>query len=240
MNKGAWLFIPLLLCSASIASAGPITYDVTVDTSSISGTAGSFDFQFNPGPLVTQAASLQILNFASNGALAANPVLTGNVNRTLPGTLTFDNGTAFNDYFEGFTYGSTLSFEVSLDGPALTSPDGVSSSGSTFAFSMFSDAAGTTPALTTNSAAGFAFTIDVNLDGTTTLANYSSQTMVVPITSAIPEPSTIALLGIGLIGLGIMRRRRATKHAGQHLVFSCASGSASLCPPFRDVTVSAI
>jgi hypothetical protein len=76
---------------------------------------------------------------------------------------------------------------------------------------MFSDAAGTIPALTTN-AAGFAFTIGVNLDGTTTVTNYSAESTVVPTTSAIPEPSTLALLGIGVIGLGIMRRRRAQYH----------------------------
>jgi len=34
-----------------------------VDTSSIAGTAGSLDFNFNPGPLVTQAAALQVLVF---------------------------------------------------------------------------------------------------------------------------------------------------------------------------------
>jgi hypothetical protein len=195
------------LCSASIASAAPITYDVTVDTASVSGTAGALDFQFNPGPLATQAASLQILNFTSDGALAGNPALTGDVAGNLPGTLSFTNGAAFNDYFTGFTYGSTLSFQASLDGPALISPDGMSSSGSISAFSMFSDAAGTVPTLTTNTAAGFAFTIDVNLDGTTTVTNYSAQTTEVPITSAVPEPSTLALLGIGVIGIGIMRRR---------------------------------
>jgi hypothetical protein len=190
-----------------MAAAAPITYDVTVDTASVSGTAGALDFEFNPGPLVTQAASLQILNFTSNGALAGSPALTGDVAGMLSGTLTVNNGTAFNDYFTGFTYGSTLSFQASLDGPALSSPDGISSSGSTFAFSMFSDAAGTIPALTTNTAAGFAFTIDLNLDEMTTVTNYSAQTTVVPTTSAIPEPSTLALLSIGVIGLGIMRRR---------------------------------
>ena len=70
---------------------------------------------------------------ASDGTLAGNPVLTGDVAGTLPATLTFDNETAFNDYFEGFTYGSTLSFQASFDGPALSAPDDVSSSGSTFA-----------------------------------------------------------------------------------------------------------
>jgi hypothetical protein len=75
--------------------------------------------------------------------------------------VTFDNGTQFNDYFEDFTFGSTLSFEASLYGPALSSPDGISTSGSAFAFSMFSDAAGTIPALTTDPSDGWATTIDV-------------------------------------------------------------------------------
>src|ERR1035441_7795706 len=114
------LFLPL----APLASAGPITYNVTVNTSSIAGTAGSLDLNFNPGPQVTQAANLQILNFASNGTLAGSPSLTGDVSGTLPGTLSFDNGTGFDDYFGRFTYGSTLSFEVMLYGLALSSPNG--------------------------------------------------------------------------------------------------------------------
>src|SRR5690349_4282915 len=124
MINGAWLFIPLVLCSASIASAGPITYDVTVNTASVSGTAGALDFEFNPGPLVTQAASLQVLSFTSDGALAVNPAPTGDVAGKLRGTLTFNNSAALNDYFTGLTYGSRLSFEASLDGPALSAPDG--------------------------------------------------------------------------------------------------------------------
>jgi hypothetical protein len=47
-------FFAVLLCAFSGAvSAAPITYDVTVNTSSITGTTGSLDFNFNPGPLVT-------------------------------------------------------------------------------------------------------------------------------------------------------------------------------------------
>jgi len=102
------LLTVLLLCGAWKALAQPITYDVSVNTSSIAGTNGSLDFNFNPGPLVTQAASLQILGFATgptDGTLAGGPTLTGDITGALPGTLTFDNGTGFNDYFEGFTYG---------------------------------------------------------------------------------------------------------------------------------------
>jgi len=209
MGKPVACFVASFLCFVSVASAAPITYDVTVDSSSISSTSGSFDFQFNPGPLVTQSASLQILNFTSDGSLAGGPTLTGDVTGALPATLTFDNGTAFNDYFEGFTFGSTLSFQVSLFGPALSSPDGTSTSGSTFAFSMFSDAAGTMPVLTSDTVNGFAFTINVNLDGTTTVTNSSAQTTVVPATGppAVPEPGTLPLMAAG-IGLWLAFRFR--------------------------------
>lgn len=84
MGKYAALIIVALFCLRPMASAAPITYDVTVDSSSISGTAGSLDFEFNPGPLVTQKASLQILNFASDGMLADNPMLTGDAGGALP------------------------------------------------------------------------------------------------------------------------------------------------------------
>jgi hypothetical protein len=207
MLRAYSLCIAFLLSAATLAVADPIAYIVTVDSSSITGTTGSLDFQFNPGPLTTQAASLQILDFASDGSLAGSPSLTGDVSGALPATLTFDNGTQFNDYFEGFTYGTTLSFEVSLYGPALSSPDGVSTSGSTFAFSMFSDPAGTIPTLTTDTAGGFAATLNVNLDGTTTVTDPSTETSVVS-SVVTPEPPSLLLLATGLLGIaGTLRRR---------------------------------
>jgi hypothetical protein len=203
------LFLPIALCLslAGVSSASPITYLVTVNTSSIVGTGGSLDFQFNPGGLVSQPANLQILNFLSNGTLAGGPSLSGDVSGTLPGPLSFDNGTVFNDYFEGFTFGTTLSFNVSLSGPALSSPNGLATSGSAFGFSMFSDAAGTIPALTTDTTNGLAVTVNVNLDGSTTLTNFSTQTT----TSAIPEPGSLALAGLALAGLGALGRRRTLR-----------------------------
>jgi hypothetical protein len=208
MAKHSLLFVASFLCIAGLALANTM-YDVTVDTASISGTTGSLDFNFNPGPLVTQAASLQILNFSSDGTLAGDcPCGTGDVSGQLPATVTFDNGTGLNDYFDDFTYGTTISFQVSLYGPALSSPDGVSTSGSTFAFSMFSDSAGTIPVLTSDTTDGFAFTVDVNLDGSTTVTNYSSQTDVALVNSGVPEPTSLALMATAIGLLGALRLLR--------------------------------
>ena len=191
-------FLAVLFASSAMADA---IYNVAVDTTSATGTMGSLDFNFNPGPLVSQSASLQILNFVSDGTLDGTscPCATGDVSGTLPGTLTFDNGTAFNDYFEGFTFGTSIAFNVRLYGPAVDSPDGVSTSGSTFAFSMFSDPAGTTPVLTSDNTNGFAFTVEVNRDGSTTLSNFSTEALVNQASTSTPEPGSLILSGIGLL-----------------------------------------
>jgi len=110
MLKISSFLLASLLAATPLAWASPITYDVTVNTSSLAGTTGSLDFQFNPGPLVTQAASLQVLEFTSDGTLVVNslpsPQLTGDVSGDLSSVVTFDNGTQYNDYFEDFTYGT--------------------------------------------------------------------------------------------------------------------------------------
>jgi len=208
MRRHSLLFASFILYAASSASADT-AYDVSVDTSSIAGTVGSLDFQFNPGPLVSQSASLQILNFTSDGTLVPPAFPTGDVTGTLPSTLTFDNGSGFNDYFQGFTFGSSLAFNVSLFGPALSSPDGVSTSGSTFAFSMFADAAGTQPVLTSDTTDGFASVVTVNLDGSTTVTNFSPQaTLASASVAPVPEPRGTVLLIAAMTALLVSLRSR--------------------------------
>jgi hypothetical protein len=207
MHKILLFVIALVSYFGTPALAEPITYQVTVNSSSITGTAGSLDFNFNPGLSMSQTASLQIVNFTSNGSVTGAPQIVGDASGgPLPITVSFDNGTAFNDYFQGFTFGSTLSFQVGFSGPALSAPDGTSTSGSTFAFSMFSDPAGTIPALTSDTTDGFAFIGSVNLYGTTTISNFSAETAISPISnSVVPEPSYLGLLGATTATMMVIR-----------------------------------
>jgi hypothetical protein len=136
-------------------------------------------------------------------------VLTGDVSGSLPGTVSFDNGSGYNDYFTAFTYGDTISFLVNVSGPAIDALDGISTSGSSFAFSMFSDPDGTIPVLTTDSVNGFAFTENINLDGTVSTTAASSEltaTIVNPIVT--PESGTLPLLCCGLGVLALIYKRR--------------------------------
>jgi hypothetical protein len=61
---------------------------------------------------------------------------------------------------------------------------------------MFSDQAGTVPALTTDTTDGFAFTVDVNLNGSTTVTNYSSVTSIGEANEAVPEPERSTFLSV--------------------------------------------
>jgi len=204
MNR-LFLLSAILSCAAIALTAAPVTYTVSVDTASLAGTTGSLDFNFNPGPLVSQSALVQILDLVG-GSAAEGPVLTGDATGALPGTISLDNGTGFNDYFQQFTYGSRLAFNVYLYGPALSAPDGLSSSGSTFAFSMFSDAAGTLPALTADVTDGFAYVVNVNLDGSTTVTNYIVNS------AAAPEPAHCFLAGICLLSAALLMRNVRRHH----------------------------
>jgi len=191
----------LALLPAGPLFAGPIAYLVTVNTGAISGTSGFLDFSFAPG-YDSQSAFVTIGSFAPGGSLSGSPVVNGGVLGVLPGTVTIDNSTAFNDYFQGFEFGTTIQFLLSFGGPAVTSPDGTSS-GSTFGFGMFENSAGTIPLLTTDPF-GNAFTVDVNPDGSTTPIIFPAALDAPPaatLESTTPEPAPCALLALGLVVL---------------------------------------
>jgi opacity protein-like surface antigen len=194
------------LLLGSVAAADALTFHVTVNTSSINGQAGYLDFSLLPSAFDSQLATAEVLNFGTDGTVSANaPFLTGDASGMLPGTISLDNATFFNDYFQDFTFGSNISFDLLLDGPALDSPNGTASGESAFTFGMYADD-GITPLLTT-STNGEALDVNVNLDGTAAVTTYPSAPGQPPAVQAVPEPASLTLLVGGAFGLLAFRKR---------------------------------
>ena len=193
-------------------SAASITYLVTANTASISGESGYLDLQLEPGPSSTNPATADVSHFTGNGTLSGSATLTGDVTGQLPGSLTFDNQTVFNDYFQAMTFGTTESFDVTLSGPT---PLG----GNESAFNIAFYASDQSTSLLTVSPDGDAGQISINSDGTTTPSTYAASvnaasaltiTLVQPL-STVPEPSELGLFGFAFSAVLLMFRKRRTR-----------------------------
>ncbi|MFZ0928811.1 MAG: NF038129 family PEP-CTERM protein [Syntrophobacteraceae bacterium] len=192
---GIKLFVIAVAMFAATSAFADSTYDFSADTYSIDGQSGYIDMQFNPGASSTGAASAVITNFISDATLGVvSP--SGDVTGTLPGTVTINNTTQFNDYFQEVTFGDTVTFDLDLS----------SAPGNTFALSFF-QSDGATPLLTTDLTDGYATTIDLNQTGPA-VTNFSNQVTAEPVTTT-PEPSTLLLVGstLGLAGLVGLKRK---------------------------------
>ena len=183
------LIIAFVVFAANAAFAS-YSYDFNIDTTSVAGQTGYLELQFNPG-LNPGVAGAVISNFTSDATLAGAPQLTGDVTGALPGAVTINNTTGWNDYYQQVIFGSSVQFALSLSGSAHNS----------FALSFYG-ADGFTPLLTNDSTNGFATIIDVNANGAA-VTNLSDQVAV----ASTPIPAAAWLLGSGLMGLAGIRRR---------------------------------
>ena len=123
MKKMAFriLFPALLLGFLCLsAQADTVTYQVTVNTSGQGGNYGYIDLQLNQGTLPpAQPVTATITNFAG-GTL--NPVDVNNdsigASGDLATTLTIPADVS-TDYFEGLTFGNSISFDITLSGAGV-------------------------------------------------------------------------------------------------------------------------
>jgi hypothetical protein len=203
--------------SAGTASAGLIGYQVQIDTSSLSGTAGSLEFQFNPAS-TSNGVTATIFNFTGGtpGAVdnplpnggGANPI--GDVSGSLPGTITLVDGTPLNDLIQNFTYGVSLSFEVTFSADLA----GTGSDGSAFSLTLWDGPDG---AFGPGSPGTFLPAPGFNPFGTALVINDGGpdgtgpqptdpRVSVGPL-SAVPEPASAVLLAVGVGSLLALRRR---------------------------------
>ena len=189
--------------------------NISVNTSSVSGTAGSVELQFNPVDSTSLAATATSIPQREQRHPGTIDTPIGDASGDLGSTVTIQNGQGTNDFFQNYTYGSTLSFTLAFSGTALSSPV-PSTSGSTFFLTLWDsqtsvvDSGSGSPLFVgepdSEPAAGHPAP---NGDGTETIENAGPGVSATP-SVLVPEPSTLVVGvsgGLAMLAVGLWRRR---------------------------------
>jgi hypothetical protein len=185
----------------SVASAAPIAYDVTVNTSPYAGTSGYLDFQLNPGVVASPAAMVSITNFSPLGIVQGAPQLDGGASGALPAGATIINSGGFNALFQQVVFGAGFSFRIAFDGAFLTTP---SADGTTFSLNLFDDSVNA-PIGLANPAGNFLTGQLIN--GAVTLTSDAAPVGNNPgvrftiAATQVPAPAMLWLLALGLVAI---------------------------------------
>lgn len=176
-------------------------FQLRVDTSTLAGTNGAIDFQFNPGPNTFQSATVTVSAF--QGASSTSQQKSGSVTGgPLSNVLTINNTQALNEDLESIVFGNSLNLILDFSGIAINTPGSSSpQSGSVFTLGLFTDAAATMPVLTYDPD-GVSFREIINPGG-----QFITQ-VASPQASLVPEPSCVALVSLAGFGLIALQTRR--------------------------------
>jgi hypothetical protein len=209
----------IVLAAAGLLLTAParagLLFQVEVNTSAITGQSGYFDLQFNPTSVGALAATATVTNFATDGTLLSDPNngTDGDVSGSLASALVINNTSSLNDLFQAIQFGTYMSFNVDLTGPATIMPD-PNGFGSAFGLSLYDR--NFNPLLTTDPN-GTVATILLNSDTTNTIETFpagpglGAVAMVQFNGNSVPEPSTIVLAGLAAAVLGIYASVRALR-----------------------------
>ncbi len=190
----------VLAASSSLALADPLSYHVEIDTSQFSGT-GFLDFAFIAGNSPAPGASAILSNFS--GAFGALESQEGSVSGSLPGTLTFGNSGAYNDWFHNVTLGGKFGFNIVFGGDFLNT---AGNAGTTFGVGLLDYTGIAYLGNANGNVLQFELTpLNGGLPASIAGSTYASIASI----SAVPEASEWMMLtgGLALIGFALRRRQ---------------------------------
>jgi len=207
------LVLVLDLLSPAPSACADTIYDISIDTTSLVGLGSivAFDFVAGGG---TQTNGISISDFASNGTLipasTSGAVNSGSVSGALPNTVSLTNASFFNEYQQGMTLGSTLSFQLD----ATTNAPTAGSLPDTFSLFLLDPTATTSLPTTDPTGANSLFTLQIDGSANGILSLYSSSVPSAPVTvtaAPVPLPAGLPLLLSGLWGLSLWGIRKSTR-----------------------------
>lgn len=198
------LLAAVLAASSSLALADPLAYRVEIDTSAFAG-AGFLDFAFIAGNSPAPGASAVLSNFS--GAFGALESQEGSVSGSLPGTLTFGNSGAYNDWFHNVTLGGKFGFNIVFGGDFLST---AGNAGTTFGVGLLDYTGMSYLGNANGNVLQFELTpLNGGLPASITGSSYASIATI----SAVPEASEWMMLtgGLALIAFALRRRQPVTR-----------------------------
>lgn len=200
--------IVVVMLSSSARAGISHQYLVTVNTTGVNGQSGHVDFQFNPAdPGSTPAATATVSGFTGFSGALGPPTLSGDATGVASTSLVLNNTDALNASYSSLTFGSSLSFLLTLTGAAFNE---TSLNGSTFLFALYNSSNqplnGSDPMVAQIDLQPFGTSPGVNLQIQVGPAYSGGANAQV---TAIPEASTTLMLGlVALAGLIAARRGR--------------------------------
>ena len=218
-----------------------MSYQITLNTASVSGTTGYIDFQLDPGSLGALGVTAQIFAF-TGGTLSTNTTTTGTTTGTnlyyidgdvftspasspilLSGTnmLTLVNEDANNEITQAMKFGTSSTFEVTFFGPGVAPAGGAGgTSGTIFVVDFLNDAqtAYLLSSDPTGSTASLWATSVISIDNTGVVTSVDNPGPgggpSVELTVLVPEPSpTLMVLGGGLLLLAVSKTSKRRRMA---------------------------